>query len=98
MAKFASSVRFKAKDGHQEELTVHLKGFDTKNYPGAMSHQIVDIGDGRFQTTIVWENEDALISARSNLVKFLDDSRHLLVELSPELGVTDPISGHIVEN
>tara|TARA_A100001037_G_scaffold170764_1_gene153385 strand:- start:1687 stop:1983 length:297 start_codon:yes stop_codon:yes gene_type:complete len=98
MAKFASSVRFKAKDGYQEELKIQLKSFDTKDYPGALSHQIVDIGDGRFQTTIVWENEDALISARSNLVKFLDDSRHLLVELSPELGVTDPISGHIVEN
>jgi hypothetical protein len=98
MVKFASSVRFKAKDGHQEELTVHLKGFDTKNYPGAMSHQIVDIGDGRFQTTIVWENEDALISARADLIKFLDSSRHLLAEISPEIGVTDPISGRIIED
>ena len=98
MAKFASSVRFKAKDGYQEELKIQLKSFDTKDYPGALSHQIVDIGDGRFQTTIVWENEDALISARADLIKFLDSTRHLLAEISPEIGVTDPISGRIIED
>ena len=98
MVKFASSVRFKAKHGHQEELTAHLKKFDTKNYLGALSHQIVEIGDGRFQTTIVWENEDALISARADLIKFLDSARHLLAEISPEIGVTDPISGRIIED
>ena len=97
MTKFASSVRFKAKGGNQHALIEVLKSFDVKDYAGAVSHQIIDIGDGTFQTTIVWENENALVSARSNLIKFLDSSRHLLDEISPELGVTDAISGDIIE-
>ena len=97
MTKFASSVRAKVRDGNKAAFTDALKTFDMKDYPGALSHQIIDIGDGRFQTTIVWENEDALVAARSNLIKYLDQWRHLLEEISPELGVTDPISGRIVE-
>ncbi len=64
---------------------------------GALSHQIVDIGDRRFQTTMVWENEDSLVAAGSNLIKILYSGRHLLVEISPELGLIDPISGYIIE-
>ena len=97
MEKFASSVRFKVKDGNREAFIDALKGFNTNDYPGALSHQIIDIGDGRFQTTIVWESENSLVSARSDLIKFLDSGRHFLDEISPELGVTDAISGDIIE-
>jgi hypothetical protein len=64
---------------------------------GALSHQIIDIGDERFQTTVVQENEGALVAARPDLVRSLDNCRHLLDEISPDLGVTDPISGQIIE-
>ena len=97
MTKFASSVRFKVTDGYRDALIDAMRGFDTQDYPGALSHQIIDIGDGRFQTTVVWENEDALVAARSDLINFLDSCRHLLDEISPELGVTDPISGQIIK-
>ena len=97
MTKFASSVRFKVKDGNRDTLIDAMRGFDTQDYPGALSHQIIDIGDGRSQTTVVWENEDALVAARSDLINFLDSCRHLLDEISPELGVTDPISGQIIK-
>ena len=97
MTKFASSVRFKVKDRNRDALIDAMRGFDTQDYPGALSHQIIDIGDGRFQTTVVWENEDALVAARSDLINFLDSCRHLLDEISPELGVTDPISGQIIK-
>ena len=98
MSKFASSVRAKVSDGNNAAFIDALKTFDTRDYPGALSHQIIDTGDGRFQTTIVWESEDALVAARSNLIKYLDKWRHLLEELSPELGVTDPISGRIIDH
>jgi Uncharacterized conserved protein len=97
MTKFASSVRFKVKEGNRDALIDALRGFDVQDYPGALSHQIIDVGDGRFQTTVVWENKDALVAARSNLIKFLDGCRHLLDDLSSELGVTDPISGIIID-
>lgn len=98
MEKFASSVRFKVKDGNREAFIDALKGFNTNDYPGALSHQIIDIGDGRFQATVVWENQNALISARPDLIKYLDMWRHMLDKISPELGVTDPISGQIIEH
>ena len=97
MTKFASSVRAKVSDINKAAFINALKTFDTQDYPGALSHQIIDIGDGRFQTTIVWENQNALVAARPDLIKYLDKWRHLLEEISPELGVTDPISGPIIE-
>ena len=97
MPKFASSVRFKVKDGHKDAFTAALLGFDVAEYAGALSHEIIDMGDRRFQTTVVWESEDALVAARSDLISFLDKCRHFLDEISPELGLTDPVSGQIVE-
>jgi len=97
MTKFASSVRFKVKDGNREAFTAALLEFDIADYPGSLSHQIIDMGDGSFQTTAIWENEDALVAARPDLITYLNKWRHLLVEISPELGVTDPVSGKIVE-
>jgi hypothetical protein len=35
-------------------------------------------------------------NAMSDMIALLNASRHLLVEISPELGVTDPVSGSIV--
>jgi hypothetical protein len=35
--------------------------------------------------------------ARPNLIKFLDTLRPTLAEISPELGVTDSISGPIIK-
>jgi hypothetical protein len=48
---------------------------------------------------VEWESEESLVSERDNLIKYLDGCRHMLQELSPDLGVTDPISGPmIIEN
>jgi len=42
------------------------------------------------------EIEDAIAAARPNLIKFLDTIRPMLEEISPVLGVTDPVSGPVV--
>ena len=34
--------------------------------------------------------------AMPEMISLLDSTRHLLEELSPELGVTDPVSGTVV--
>ena len=48
---------------------------------------------------VEWKSESSLSLERENLIKFLDGCRYMLEELSPELGVTDPISGSlIIEN
>jgi len=35
-------------------------------------------------------------NAMPQMISLLDSTRHLLEELSPELGVTDPVSGTVV--
>jgi hypothetical protein len=97
MSNFASSVRFQVKTGQEDAFLEAVKKFDVSQYGGCVSHQIIDTGNGRFQSNVVLENEDAIAAARPNLIKFLDSMRPTLAEISPELGVTDPISGHIVE-
>ena len=97
MGNFASSVRVQVKTGQEDASLEAVKKFDVSQYPGCVSHQVIDAGNGRFQTYVVWENEDAIAAARPNLIKFLDTMRPTLAEISPELGVTDPISGLIVK-
>ena len=44
----------------------------------------------------LWENEDAMVDARPQMISLLDTGRDMLEEISPELGVTDPVSGPVV--
>ena len=97
MVNFASSVRFQVKTGQEDAFLEAVMKFDASQHPGCISHQVIDAGNGRFQLKVVWENEGAIVAARPNLIKFLDTMRPMLAEISPELGVTDPISGTIVE-
>ena len=97
MPKFASSVRFQAKKGQEDAFMEANLKFEIADYAGCLSHQCVNAGNGRFQSMVVWESEDALVQARPLLIRFLDTLRPMLDEISPELGVTDPISGYIIE-
>ena len=44
----------------------------------------------------LWESEDAMVEAMPKMISFLDMMRHMLEEISPELGVTDAVSGSVV--
>ena len=94
MSKFISCVRFKVKQEYLEELDNQLRKFALPK--GANSHTVVKTGDFSFCTFIHWDNQDDLINARPEMIAYLDTIRDLLVELSPELGVTDPVSGPII--
>ena len=37
-----------------------------------------------------------MITAKPDMIALLDTARDLLEEISPELGVTDPVSGTVV--
>jgi hypothetical protein len=45
---------------------------------------------------VLWESEERMKNAMPQMIALLDSARHLLEELSPELGVTDPVSGTVV--
>ena len=86
MPKFLSNVYFKAKGDNRDELIAALKSFNPKDYQGAISHQVVDAGNGRYATSIEQENQDALVSVGPSLIEFLDSVSPFLEEISSELG------------
>ena len=43
-----------------------------------------------------WDNQESLVNARLATIGFLDSVRHMLDEITPALGVTDPASGPVV--
>ncbi len=94
MSNFVSSVRFKVKDGQRDEFVQLLTDFPRPQ--GAISHTVVETGENTFCTFVMWQEEQDLVNARPQMISFLDTGRHLLEELSPELGVTDPVSGPVV--
>ena len=40
----------------------------------------------------LWESKEALVSVRPKMIAHLNEVRGFMKELSPELGVTDPVS------
>ena len=94
MSKFVSSVRFKVKAGHRDAFVERLREFALP--PGAFHHLAVKTGDNTFCTVVQWHRKQDLVAARPAMIAFLDTCRHLLEELSPELGVTDPVSGPVI--
>ena len=43
-----------------------------------------------------WKDEQSIAKAREKMIAGLDSVRSLLEEISPELGVTDPVSGPVI--
>ena len=43
-----------------------------------------------------WKDEQAIAKARDKMIAGLDAVRPLHEEISPELGVTDPVSGPVI--
>ena len=43
-----------------------------------------------------WKDEDSIAKARDKMIAGLDTVRPLLEEISPEVGVTDPVSGSVI--
>jgi len=96
MADFLSSVRFVARPGCGDELVGRLGEF---SFPeGLERHMVVSIGGESYCTFALWRQEQDLVNARPALIAFLDSIRHLLQEISPQLGVTDPVSGPVLIN
>ena len=94
MAKYSNVVRFKVK---QECIAASEKAYrDCPLFDGMLSQLLIRTDEGQYCGIGFWGSEDALVSARPEMIAFLDNFRDLLEEISPELGVTDAVSGPIV--
>ena len=63
---------------------------------GYQMDRLIQTGELTYCSVVEWDNQASLVNARPAMIGFLDSVRHMLDEISPELGVTDPVSGPVV--
>lgn len=92
--EFMNIVRVKVKPDHIEEYMQLNEEFPV--YEGQKMSRLVKTGDNTFCYVGIWESEEAIAAQRDAMIAGLDTMRHTLEEISPDLGVTDPVSGPVV--
>ena len=98
MAKFSNVVRYEVKSEYLDDF---LKVCSDQtpmggNYEGLLSQYLIKTDEHNYCGVGLWESEDAMVEAMPKMISFLDTMRHMLEEISPELGVTDAVSGSVV--
>ena len=93
-AKFLNNVRVTCKEGCEETFIAATQAW--VNPEGMLDAYWAKTGERRYCFVGLWESEESLVDARPQMIQHLNDVRDLLEELSPELGVTDPVSGAVV--
>ena len=91
-------VRSKVKEDKKDEYIKQLKEFfdNMKGTEGLISLKQIQTGPNNYCVIGEWKNEDAIAKARPKLIAGLDTVRSMLDEISPELGVTDPVAGPVI--
>ena len=88
-------VKCRVKEGLQEEFIKVNSEFEA-GIPGRLRALLVKTGERDFCWIGEWESLAAVNAAMDTMIGHLDRVRHMLVELSPAIGVTDPTSGEAV--
>jgi hypothetical protein len=89
-----NAVRFRVKPGRDQEfLDAHKKV--EASWPGLMHANIIKTGERCYCIIAEWEDMDACIKARPNMIATLDSFRDTLEDLGGGLGVTDPVAGPV---
>ena len=98
MATFMNVVRSKVKEGMKDEYMKKLQDFfnNMKGTDGLISMKQIQTGPNNMCIVGEWKDADSIAKARDKMIAGLDAVRPLLEEISPELGVTDPISGSVI--
>ena len=94
MPKHTNVVRFKVKSGKQAEFESLFSKAD--NWDGQLMHILARTDEQSYVGYGLWQSEERMQNAMPQMISLLDSARHLLEELSPDLGVTDPVSGPVV--
>lgn len=94
MAKHSNIVRFIVREENQEQFITAFHKFPSCN--GLLSHILVHTGGTNFCSCGIWKDRASMDAAMPNILGVLDRTRHLLEQISPETGVTEPTSGSVV--
>ena len=94
MTKYTNVVRFRVKSGKQAEFESLFS--KAGKWDGQLLHVLARTGEQSYVGYGLWKSEEHMQNSMPQMISLLDSARHLLEELSPELGVTDPVSGSVV--
>ena len=98
MSKFMNVVRSKVKEDKKDEHMKKLREFfdNMKGTEGLISMKQIQTGPNNMCIIGEWKDEQSIAKARDKMIGGLDTIRPMLEEISPELGVTDPVSGIVI--
>ena len=88
-----NAVRFIVKTALETEFEKRFEGMDQK---GLSQSYLMKTGESNFTAVGVFDSKQDLIDARPTMIGNLNSIRDLLELISPDLGVTDPVSGLVV--
>ena len=74
-----------------QDFSDNMKGTD-----GLISMKQIQTAPNNMCIVGEWKDEDSIAKARDKMIAGLDAVRPLLEEISPELGVTDSVSGSVI--
>ena len=90
---FMNIVRFKLRTDCVDK---YFEAINKTNFEGMTQRFIAKTGAYDYCFVGIWESAEAIAAQRPAMISHLDEVRGFMEELSPELGVTDPVSGNIV--
>jgi hypothetical protein len=88
-------VRFRVKPGHEEHFISVHRGRNV-GWSGFRGGVLVKTGERSYCIVGEWTSFEKMVEARPKMTETLDMFRNDLEELGGGLGVTDPVSGHMV--
>ena len=90
---FMNVVRFKLKSNCVDQ---YFEVIDKTSFEGMTQRYIAKTGAYDYCFVGIWKSSEAIAAQRPAMIANLDEVRGFMEELSPELGVPDPVSGNIV--
>jgi quinol monooxygenase YgiN len=89
-------VRFRVKPGREQDFIEQNRKMADRKMKGFLGGALVKTGERTYCLMGEWENFDAIVAARPEMISILDTFRDTLEDLGGDLGVTDPVSGEAV--
>lgn len=88
-------VRNRVKLGREKDFEQIFQNME-RDYSGLRKMTVIKTGDRSYCLIGEWDSMDAIVAARSKMIKSLDTFRDMLEDLGGGLGVTDPVSGEAI--
>lgn len=94
VARFLNNVRVRCKKGCEDRFIAVTEQW--VNPEGMLDAYWAKTGERSYCFVGLWESQEKLVAARPQMIEHLNSVREFFEELSPELGVTDPVSGPVI--